>query len=213
MAKIVARIKESASEIKRVVLEWAKKIFGRKITTVSNQIIPHIKNAIKQEIERQPEYIALSNPGILSAHFGLPDGHRMIEGIVDHWISNIYIRKTRQSNTNSHIVGGVEVLMPPPQVMLDHPNAQIVTEKGQSLPWLKWLLFDGHSTIIYGYRIFMGISPKSRSGQAYMIEDVSGTWGVPEGFQGTSLDNFMTKAIADVKPKIDAIIQEYLLRG
>ena len=210
MAKLVAKLKESLSEITTKVLNFAKKFFESKLTRTSNRILPHIKNAIKRAIVEQPEYRALSNPGVLSAHFGLSHGNNDIEAIIDHWISQIYIRKNPVHVQGKTLTGGLEIMTPPPQVLLEHPKAKVITEKGQELPWLEWLLFRGSSEIIYGYRIQTGVYPGSRSGQAYMLKDIHGSWGVPEGFQGTETDNFILIAIVEVKPRIDGILQEYL---
>jgi hypothetical protein len=81
----------------------------------------------------------------------------------------------------------------------------VITEKGQQLPWLKWLLFEGTSSIVKDYDVKFGPNTKSRTGEAIMVQ-TNRSWRVPPEFAGTIADNWFTRAIDSIDDSIETII-------
>jgi hypothetical protein len=75
------------------------------------------------------------------------------------------------------------------------------------LPWLEWLLLKGNSIIVRNYNVKYGQNPRSRSGDAIMIDSTS-SWRVPPEFAGTTRDNWTTRALNRVDKDINRIIQQ-----
>lgn len=91
--------------------------------------------------------------------------------------------------------------------------ANLITEKGQSLPWLEWLLRFGDKAIIRDYTIGVARnSARSRTGRAIMVKAASKRWKVPSQFAGTAQNNFVTRAIDSIEPSIIKLV-ETSLRG
>jgi hypothetical protein len=85
--------------------------------------------------------------------------------------------------------------------------AMTKTEKGESLPWLEWLLLKGNDKIIQDYSItYINNSYRSRTGSAIMVSNPNG-WRVPVNFAGTEDNNWTTRAINKISDKISKVIQ------
>lgn len=83
------------------------------------------------------------------------------------------------------------------------------TEKGESLPWLQWLLEMGDSPIIadFGVKHTMG----GRSGGAIMIENYHAPFRIDSYYSGTPTSNFIIRALDRNRQKIQEIAwQTYL---
>jgi hypothetical protein len=86
----------------------------------------------------------------------------------------------------------------------------VVTDsKGYSLPWLKWLLFEGSKPLIKNYSVKFGSNKRSRTGQAIMISS-NKNWKVPSEFAGTVTNNWITRAIDRASDKILQDIQNII---
>ena len=71
------------------------------------------------------------------------------------------------------------------------------------------MLLKGNAIIIKNYEVKFGPSPKSRSGDALMIQS-SSSWRVPPEFAGTIKDNWTTRALNRIDNKIINLIQTTL---
>jgi len=91
--------------------------------------------------------------------------------------------------------------------MISKSFAQM-TEKGVSLEWLRWLLFEGASPIVKGYDVsFSNNNPYSRTGGAVMVKVGRKSWRVPPEYIGTVKNNWITRAIDKTDEAITKIIQ------
>ena len=88
-----------------------------------------------------------------------------------------------------------------------HEEGVQETEKGQELPWLKWLTSLGDSVIVRDYSVKAGFPDKSRTGDKIMVK--GGGWRVPPSHSGTENDNFVTRAIDQALPEMEKNIIYY----
>jgi hypothetical protein len=95
------------------------------------------------------------------------------------------------------------------QNLLSLDLASVTTEKGESLPWLSWLLTAGDAIIIDSYSVkYDTANPKSRSGGAIMIPN--GFFKVDSSFSGTEDDNFITRALNRYQNRIIESVEKNL---
>lgn len=76
----------------------------------------------------------------------------------------------------------------------NNPACQTYTEKGVTIPWMKWTLEIGNSVVIADFRCKFqrGLG---RSGFAIMVPDTAIGYRVPPQFAGTPIDNWITRTI------------------
>ena len=65
----------------------------------------------------------------------------------------------------------------------------------RSLPWLEWILEAGAAATVLNYSVVYGSFPGSRSGGGIMVVTPQIHFNVAEEFQGTTNDNFITRAL------------------
>ena len=108
------------------------------------------------------------------------------------------------------IVGNIKLEAAPTDLATltsGHEEGIQETEKGQMLPWLKWLTTLGDAVIVRDYEVRAGFPDKSRTGDKIMVKG-SG-WRVPPAHSGTPENNFLTRAIDDALPEIEKNIIYY----
>lgn len=189
-----------------------EKMLNLAIRDELNKVIPTLIPAIKTEIAIKTKpfftssktYDALIN-GPLNADFGFPRGEerKIVDEIINTIVKNLDVSFKPISYNGKGFSGGITVgvIVLGYMDILGKNEAQILTEKGQYLPWLEWLTLRGSQIIISDYKISFGdfSDPKfhSRSEKALMVP-VSGTfWRVPTSFAGTSRDNWLTRSIIE----------------
>jgi hypothetical protein len=87
--------------------------------------------------------------------------------------------------------------------VLGSSAATYKTEKGDTIPWLQWLLLQGDSIVIATHKaVFDPDKAKfSRTGEDIMLPDSVG-WRVPPEFSGTADNNFVTRAVLSALPEL-----------
>ena len=86
--------------------------------------------------------------------------------------------------------------------------ANVITERGEVLPWLEWLLTAGNAIVIAGYSVEYGNFQTSRTGGAIM--EPVGFFKVDSQFSGTPENNFITRAIEPYGEEINNLIKSSL---
>jgi hypothetical protein len=214
MAKLSLQLVESDAQITKKIQQALLKEVDKVMGTAVNKVVTPIRNLVKSTLMEQPEVKSLDG-GILAAEFGLPDGGRRIEDIIDFWVSNIIVSKKKATASRGTVDSGLTIKMIQRdfQDVLNLSSATITTEKGQELPWLEWLLKFGDRVIVRDYQIlFSNTRRTSRSGSAIMIKSSKGSWGVPSAFAGTIDDNFVTRALEEIEDDIVNLMQVQLER-
>ncbi len=182
--------KALAKEINKTLNKTAKKI--------ENQIRPLIRSALLSS-----EEIASLRGGVLRAEFGLDIDPT--SSIVDAIVGSVGVNV---SKLTTDFRGGIQLVMQPSDYanLLLLPEANQPIEDGGSLPWLSWLLTLGDAIIIADFGVEFGSFAQSRTGQARMTKKRA-PYKVNSAYSGTEGNNFITRSIKSVSPRIVQIIQ------
>lgn len=187
------------SEIEKMVAAESCKVLNTKIPHAIKDIENDISNTLKHVFVNSPEYDSLTSGDDLAKAFGIPqsDAIKKLDTIIDVLASSIVVKFKRLRASGTTITGGIEVgaFLANFKDILRLPEAQVITDKGQSLPWLEWLLIRGDTIIITDFEISFGSYPTSRAGGALMVESVGGVWRVPPQYSGIITDNWITRAV------------------
>ena len=214
MAKISLQLIDSDMEIDRKIRKALLREVDKVMNTTVNKSVGPVRNIVRNKLLEQPEVKSLSG-GILAGEFGLPDGGRRIEDIINFWVSNIIVSKKKATASGGGVDAGLTIKMIRSDFedVLGLNSASIVTEKGQELPWLEWLLKFGDRVIVRDYTVFFGGNRRSsRSGLAIMVRSNSRSWGVPSAFAGTIDDNFVTRALEEIEDDIANVFETQVKR-
>lgn len=207
MGQFKVTIVETTKKIEGKINQALRKDLDKKMTRAANKMIRPVRNLIGRSLRSQPEYDALDN-GRLAGHFGLPDGRARIDRIIDAWVNNITIKAKRSFFRSGQLSAGlhIDIVQRDYADVLALDAATIITEKGQSLPWLEWLLKFGDRTIIRDFEISFSPVGRTRSGLAVMVSEPGGRWGVPSQYAGTQRNNFCTRALDEASDALREII-------
>jgi hypothetical protein len=196
--KIVDSLKKIKNNITTSIKDEVSKILGSRRRKIRERIKVIVYEAVYNSIAMK----SVRN-GILNYEFGLTDDPT--EAIADAVSRSVDIQVTEGKN-NSGPLGGYSVKIQPSNYLnvLNLSEAVQITEKGDTLPWLDWLLTYGDETIIFDFKVKKG-KGLGRSGGGIMItaKDSGFFFKVNKAFQGTEENNFITRSIEKVGPRIN----------
>jgi len=195
------KIKESSREIQRKMTVGIRDELNRAFPLALGEIETVVRKLIFDAITQQPEYISITN-GTLKVELGLPDGNARLLSIIDVWINTVNVKFTKFRTSAKGLTGGIKIEAIPNDYddVIDMDAAVLTTEKGEDLPWLRWLLLDGNGIIIADYSVKFG-GGLGRTGGGQMTN--VGSWAVPPQFGGTAGDNFVTRALIAIQPTME----------
>jgi hypothetical protein len=206
-----ASILESVASITSQVVKGFAKQVGDLFNKAQPNIQRELRTRLADAIRSQPEYGSLKS-GSLRYEFGLADAS-VVDSLVNRFVESIYVT-TKNINTSSTKINAELVFSIIANEDLDNilssSDANIVTEKGDVLPWLNWLLLRGNEPIILTHRILIKPSPYSRTGQAIMIPTAQGSWRVPQSYIGTVDNNWITRALSSIEDDISNILAKHI---
>ena len=194
---ISIKLLESDSIIRNKILRGIVKDINRAIPPILNNVKQQLKIETIKFFQNTEAYQSLLS-GDLAAHFGIPILNRRnnLNIILETIGNNIEVTykpiKIQAGNFTNGLT--IEVLLSDLSDILALPQAVIITEKGDLLEWLSWLLTAGDKIIIRQYEIDL-VEGEGRSGGGVMIESATGVWRVPPEFSGSVLNNWLTKAL------------------
>jgi hypothetical protein len=175
-------------------------IFNGYIQKSINTMRPDIWQIIFDAVITSPAAASLTN-GKLRIDFGLttsPAGD-IARSVAD----TLSIRAIMAPGGN--LQGGLVLKLQPSDYSNLSGLGQQVTEKGQFLPWLDWLLTLGQQIIITNHGVSYG--SKGRTGGGNM-DKREAPFKVDSQFAGTVDDNFITRAVQSVVPQIQSILTQ-----
>jgi hypothetical protein len=204
--KYSLKVLETDQQISNLIFKEIQKTLDSALNRSIPRITSEIKTLVSISLRNQSEYTSLM-AGTLKAEFGLPDSS-VVDSVIQAMLDSLVI--TKQNITikpKSGISGGLILNMIKSDFsdIIGQDIANVTTDE-YSLPWLKWLLLEGTSSIVKNYNVLYGPSPYSRSGLAIMKNSDS-DWSVPSTFAGTESDNWTTRAILGIDQDIYNIIQ------
>jgi len=208
------KLAQSNSVLREAILTALEEDVDKTLIRTVISIKPKIKEILKNGIINSPTWQSLmGNSSIqndLQAHFGLrpSEVHGKLNSILDTWLSGVNIKYN--STLGKYSISAklsITAIQGNLQDVLSLDAAKVITNKGKSLEWLKWLMVEGDKVeIVKNFHIKMIESKRSRSGKALMIK--GGRWSVPSIFAGTLEKNFITQLIDKLEDVIINTIQE-----
>lgn len=174
------------------------------IATNRRRIRTALKPIIIEAIYECPEMVSVRN-GLLKYDFGLTtDPTALISWVV---ADSMTVRYT--PDTKYIAMFSVEIQPASHENLYDLSVAYQLTEKGDTLPWLQWLLEMGDSVIISNFGV--RYTNSGRIGEAVMIQNYNAPFRVNSSYSGTISDNFITRALNRKQQEIqEAAWQIYL---
>ncbi len=206
---LVETTKQITKKILIEIRDQLRKVFP--ITLPRLQL--ETRKLVRQAIQRQPEYISLLG-GTLQGELGVPESGRRLSVILDTYMDSIVVKllpiiiRVRTMTVKIVIKFDSQFIE-----LLSLSEAAYLTEKGETIPWLRWLLIEGDLTITeYTFNtVPSGVIDKySRTGLGLMFKRKGGRWSMPTAFRGTIGNNFITRAIASIQPELDRLARNVL---
>ncbi len=204
---ISIKLLESNSQIATKIHKSIAVQINKKVAKNKRNVIRSLKSAVEGWVRKSPEIGSLSSKsvgGSLSSQFGLTavqvDAaiNRIVSAVSDSLVVTLKPVDSKLKSTIEFKFQKTDFLN-----LLSLPEGHIVTEKGQDLHWLDWLIMKGDTTIVLGYSYVAG--PVGRSGGGEM--NIGGMWRVPPQFSGTQGNNFITRALDGHEKEINKILQ------
>lgn len=197
------KVLESDKKIRDSILKNIQQTLSKAIGVAIPRITDSVKAIVKSALIAEPEYSSLVG-GTLKAEFGIPDSNAA-EKIVDALANTLNIQQEKLAITGAGIKGGFSLTMMKSDDMdgiIYTDIASVVdSERGYSLPWLEWLLYENNSPIVKRYSVNYTSSVNSRSGMAIMVPSTD-NWRVPPLYAGSITNNWTTRAISRTEKQI-----------
>lgn len=195
----------SNQDIKRAILEQAD-IKIRQILGANSDVIQSlIAESLRDKLKNTPEYLSMTLSGLKGA-FGFEDGTEVARAnaVVNAIADAVTIEFPVSTVTTNKIVNVLRVGLVPKEYdyLYQLQEAYIFTEKGDTLPWLEWLLEKGDRIIIDDYKVAF-IPEKGRSRMAIMIKSSGAFWKVPAKYSGTKNNNWITRTVMSMEFRED----------
>jgi hypothetical protein len=207
--QLFINILETDNQIQRKILEAIALETNKRISKNRTYVLNKLKSHVRSWLEMQPEISDLRQDGVgLNAELGIEAGRGkfIASTVVDAAVRSI---ETKVTKVNRNLKGGFVFNFQPKNLinLLSLPEASIVTEKGTSLDWLKWLLTMGDTPIIFGYD-FVPTPGQGRSGGGTMIG--GSMWRVQPEYSGTISDNFITRSLLGKEKILEETLKRLL---
>jgi hypothetical protein len=205
--KLIDSVKSVTSKVIKAMVGKLNQVFSGTTT----RILEDLKKEAREWLNGEQVIRDLRGAGSLTAEVGLPNGQASgaADAIIEAVLESLDVKF---KNFDSNLSGGMSIGIQPQdfQNILGIGQATIVTEKGQKLDWLQWLLESGSRIIIRDYDIQYGnYGARSRSGQgAIMVKSGKQGWKMPSQYAGTAENNFITRAFEGREDDIARIVEK-----
>lgn len=198
-AQITFDIVETDTQLEKLMLLEVAKELNLRIPRRLSIIDDKMRIATLSFLQATDTYGSLVY-GDLAAHFGIPFSGReqRIDRILQAVVNRMEIHYVPVTLRGRAYNGGLKfkILLKNLSEVLTLNDGLVITEKGQILEWLRWLLTLGDRIIISEYEIELQPG-RGRSGGGFMVPENAGVWRVPPVFAGTINDNWLTRAFKD----------------
>lgn len=200
-------IKDSNEKIEKNFLSASEKELKTIFQSAKPKIESGIKNLVLSALLNCPEIKSLQS-GQLRLDFGLPidPTNEIITAVVNS--TYVYFKNFRFTKYTVKNVFSIYIQPSDFRNLIDNAYANVITEQGEVLPWLEWLLTAGDAVVISGYSVEYGPNKNSRTGAAVMVP--VGFFKVDSQYSGTVENNFITRALQGKENEISEIIRKNL---
>ncbi len=196
--KIMASSSKIHDDIMKSYVKDINKHIRRAVPKIKRRLQPFVFNAIFN----CPEMLSIRG-GKLRIDLGVVSdpSYQIAEAVAE----SVDVKITKFKYSGGSITGGARVNIQPTDNLnlLSLPDSTYITEKGEEIPWLDWLLSYGDKIIIVSY----GVLYKSggRTGGGIMTQG-NAPFQIDPRFSGTTSDNFITRALAKARNKLEGEI-------
>ena len=169
---------------------------NKRLRSKHSYITSRVRGYVQMWVRAQPELLDLATnygtAGSLASQLGFTYGSsRGVADLVAVAVAasvEVHVQKF-----DSNLNGGVFVKIQPRDFAnLVGIGGASIPIAGGSLPWLEWLLQEGHTTLIVGYEY----NPQTGLGRSKAGNmKAGGSWRVPPQYAGTADSNFITRAL------------------
>lgn len=194
-------------------LDIIRQVFQPRVV-IANE---NVKKVLRKHLDASPALLSLmsDDPNGLRAHFGLSakDAATSVESIKNIFVDSLKasaIKKTK----NGTIGFNIRAMKKDYKLIYDNVigASYISPPSGELIEWLKWLLVDGTSIKIVGWRYFEREGKAtSRSGLGIMVKSKSQFWAIPSIYAQDEEHNFIAEIIND--PSFHTEVQLAVLKG
>lgn len=204
------KLLQSTRQIQKEIERASAQELEKRIKRNSRRAEAQIKAVIPSWVSESPEIASLTaegQQGSLNAQFGFfPGTSQVIADSIAQSIADNTRLELKFGKSLSSI--SATLLFQPANYanLLSLPLAEIVTEKGEFLPWLKSLLLDGASTIVTGFEYVPDNTGRSGGGSM----KGGSAWRIPPQFAGSAENNFVTRVFVGRNKAIQSILQGML---
>lgn len=212
------------------ILREAVKQINRNIEARIKNIAARIGDGFVERLKQTDTYDSLvSDRGELRLHFGLAKPRTTMDNILAKLRLCFIAEYTRARITNGKIEGSFSVKFSKQDFSFLYEEASFRSiflgifkrrpqssykSKGGKIDWLRWLLESGTGNIFTNVRIRLREYETpfpSRTGGAIMVPGYG--WGVPQGFAGTSNDNWLTRTLSEYQTDVEQVVNEIIMDG
>ena len=197
------KIKINERELQKQLLNEIR----RKITFS----IPAIQTALSSKLEKVLFQRLISGLPTISpmdlAEIGIPDIQSRMLQIVQQASKSFEI-KVEAANLLKISIGIIKADYSDLLSMNEAIFAYSSSKGSGVLQWLKWLLTEGSGTIVQGCGFSPSSSTASRTGGGLMV--VGSGWRVPDHLAGTSMDNFLMRALTNIDRDLEMVVKQVL---
>lgn len=206
------KILESNDQIRQLVYDEMLKALNNTARKSIPNILDRTKTIVEDAIKKSPEYASLIG-GKLQGSLGVVDPEEALGKAINVWLGQIVCKLDKFRFVGNEVRGAfkLEIIETDKSQVIDLSTSSYVTEKGDKIPWMEWLLTAGNNTIVLDYIAVTGNFkhiPQSRTGLGLMIRKVDRAYKVPAEFAGDKDDNFVTRALEPLVEQIEKIIIE-----
>jgi hypothetical protein len=201
------KLLESNGAIQKMIKrEMAKRLNKSFVGGFAGKLQQQISTAATEWLMESPELIAVAY-GPLKGDFGIPKGKSTTEAnaIIDAVLRTIHVEIIPFDN---RLRGGLVIRIQPADFQnifaRIHP---VVTEKGEPVDWIRWLLERGDDIVVAKYHVVPDSSGRSRSGDALMSQ--GGMFRVRPEYSGTLDDNAITRVFKGKGPELAKMIHSH----
>lgn len=201
------KILDSTSKIQKNILSASEGEIKAMFQKAKPRIESGIKAIVRDALFQSPEIQSLKD-GTLRLDFGLvvDPTEDIVYSIVNS--TNVLFKNFRFYKNSMSNVMSIYIQPSDFNNLLSLAVSNAITEKGEVLPWLEWLLTAGNAVVIAGYSVEYGNFAQSRTGGAIM--EPVGFFKVDSQFSGTPENNFITRAIEPRSQEINDLIKRSL---
>lgn len=190
----LTNLAKAKNDIKNGLVKETNKVIKSSLANINTEV-----KLLTEQLMRSSKFFNEMISGDLRGHFGIPESEigNTVDIIIDEIVENIELFYTNLNISGNNIRGGLKIGIGRNgfDSLLKLKEASVVTEEGDKLPWLEWVLTRGDSIIVSEHDIMFKVSDNSRSGIAIMVPNRVASWRVPAEFSGDEKDNVITREI------------------